>query len=288
MKQYLNYFKWLFGIVVILAVVYLGLFIADTQRSVERTNEACRTEERVFDYGEVLSETEEQKLRKLIAKREKSAGCDIVLVTLNESLKEYARQREEDVPYNEFVRVYAEEFYDTNGFGYNQPIGDGVLLVDNWFREDDGRVYTWFTAVGAADEKYTSARTERLLDDVYEYIESNPYKAYKAYIDRVYYDMTGKAAVTEELPAALPFGAAVVAMLIFIVMHWKSRKGKKTVLATTYVNGGRPHMNRREDILVNKVVTKRRIQTDSGSGGGGRSGGGRSHGGHHGGGGRSR
>lgn len=287
MKQYLNYFKWIFGIVGVLAVIYIGLCIRDASQSRERTNEDCLTEERVFDYGDVLTDEEEQKLRELIAQREYEAGCDIVLVTLNESLKEYARQKEADVPYEEFVRVYAEDFYDTNGFGYNKPIGDGVLLVDNWFREDDGRIYTWFCAVGAADETYTDTKIDRVLDDVYQYIETDPYRAYKAYVDRVYYDMAGKTSDIPEIPVGYSFGAAVLAMLVFIVTHWKSKKGKKTVIATTYVNGGRPHMRRKEDIFINKVVTKRRIQTDSGSGG--RSGGGgRSHGGHHGGGGRSR
>lgn len=287
MKQYLNYFKWIFGIIGVLAVVYAGLCIRDAADLGERTNTECMTEERVFDYGEVLTDEEEQKLRELIAQREVEAGCDIVLVTLNESLKEYARQKEANVPYNEFVRVYAEEFYDTNGFGYNQPIGDGVLLVDNWFREDDGRIYTWFCAVGAADEIYTGSKIDRLLDDVYQYVETDPYQAYKAYIDRVYYDMSGKTSNIPQIPMSYSFGAAVLAMVVFIAVHWKSKKGKKTVVATTYVNGGRPQMRKREDVFINKVVTKRRIQTDSGSGG--RSGGGgRSHGGHHGGGGRSR
>lgn len=287
MKQYFNYFKWLFIFVAVLAIAYGGIRISRTTTVVERTNEECLTEERVFDYGDVLTDKEEQELRELIAQRQQQAGCDIVLITLNESLKEYAREREADVPYDEFVRVFAEEFYDTNGFGYNKPIGDGVLLVDNWFREDDGKIYTWFCAVGKADEMYTSSRVDGVLDAVYEYVEENPYKAYKAYINQVYYDMSGKLFDMSQVPAMLPFGIALIVMLVFVLIHWTSKKGRKTVVATTYVNGGRPHMNNQQDILVNKVVTKRRIQTSSGSGGSG-GGGGRSHGGHHGGGGRSR
>ena len=56
----------------------------------QRTNTECVTDERVFDNAGVLSDREEEKLRRLIAKREKQTGCDIVLVTLNEPLGGFA------------------------------------------------------------------------------------------------------------------------------------------------------------------------------------------------------
>ncbi len=292
MKQYMRYFKWYFICTGLLAAVYAGILLLHGMADAgERTNGKCLTDERVFDYGEVLSAKEEERLRELIAKRERQTGCDIVLVTLNESLEEYAKGREGYVPYEEFVRVYAEEFYDGNGFGYDRPAGDGVLLVDNWFRESDGNVYTWLCAAGKADEKYDLAMMNHLLDVVYRYVERRPYKAYRAYINEFYHDMTGSGRNTFDFAGMdiILFAVALAAMLLFTAVHWNSKKGKKTVTAAAYVNGGRPHMNKKEDVLVNKVVTKRKIQTSSGSGGG-RSGGGssHSHGGHHGGAGHHR
>jgi len=191
------------------------------------------------------------------------------------------------VPYEEFVRVYAEDFYDSNAFGYDRPIGDGVLLVDNWYRESDGRVYTWLTAVGRADEKYTAARIDHLLDNVYRYVEKDPYRAYKTYIDCFYHDMSGGGVFSFELPYWLPLAAAALSMVIFVIVHWSYKKGKKTVVPTAYVNGS-PQMYRREDVFINKIVTKRHIERSSGGSGGSGGGGGGSHGGHHGGGGHSR
>ena len=106
MKQYLHYFRWLFVAAAILVVLYLWLLWENhiLLGGGERRNEECRTQERVFDYGDVLTEEEEEELRGLIAETEKRTCCDIVLVTLNESLKEYAREQEPDVPYREFVR----------------------------------------------------------------------------------------------------------------------------------------------------------------------------------------
>lgn len=294
MKQYVRYFNWVFVCVGVLAAIYGGILLKHSNADAgPRSNGECLTEERVFDYGEVLSKGEEDKLRKLIAKRERQTGCDIVLVTLNESLKEYAKEREGDVPYEEFVRVYAEEFYDENGFGYNEPIGDGVLLVDNWYREDDGRVYTWFCAVGAADKKYNSYGIHHLLDNVYRYVEKNPYRAYKAYINECYHDMTGRGMNTSYIshPVLLPFGVALAGMFFYVFIHWQSRKGKKTVVAAAYVNGGKPRINKKEDVFLNKMVTKRHIQSSgrsNGGSGGSRSDGSHGHGGRHGGGGHHR
>ncbi len=287
MKQYFRYFRWLFVLTGIMAFCYGGLCLLHSMRTApERTNKEGLTKERVFDYGNVLSDEEEEELTSLIAKREKQTGCDIVLVTLNESLKEYAREKEAYVPYQEFVRVYAEEFYDSHAFGYDKPIGDGVLLVDNWFREDDGKIYTWLTAVGKAEDKYTSARTDHLLDEVYRYIEKDPYLAYKAYINGFYHDMTGGGLFTFSLPDWLPAAAAFLSMVSFIVLHWGGKKGEKTVIPSTYITGS-PRIYKKEDVFINKIVTRRHIQR-SGSGGSGSGGGGRSHGGHHGGGGHSR
>lgn len=290
MKQYINYFKWIFIITALLGVIYAGTLIYQTSQKVgERVNAESLTQERIFDYGDVLTAEEESKLRELIAKREAQTGCDIVLVTLNESLKEYARDKEPNVSYDEFVRIYAEDFYDENKFGYNKPIGDGVLLVDNWFREDDGRIYTWLCTVGRAEEKYSSSMVDDLLDEVYLYVEDDPYKAYETYVNEFYYDMTDTGQLTESLPFWSPFAAAAVIAIVFIAVHWSSKKGNKTTMATTYVNGGTPHLKMKEDTLINKVVTRRHIERNTGSSGGGSSGGGgHSGGGHHGGGGHSR
>jgi len=288
MRQYIRYFRWIFIVTGTLAVIYAGLnLLHGTKSFPDRANEECLTGQRAFDYGDVLSEAEEEKLANLIAKREKQTGCDIVLVTLNESLKEYAREKEPRVPYEEFVRVYAEDFYDSNAFGYDRPIGDGVLLVDNWYRESDGRVYTWLTAVGRADEKYTAARIDHLLDNVYRYVEKDHYRAYKTYIDCFYHDMSGGGVFSFELPYWLPLAAAALSIVIFVIVHWSYKKGKKTVVPTAYVNGS-PQMYRREDVFINKIVTKRHIERSSGGSGGSGGGGGGSHGGHHGGGGHSR
>lgn len=291
MREYFRYFKWIY---IVLAAVVLLLGLLSAGHSViagaadyRRANGECTTTERVFDYGDVLSDKEEDKLRKLIARREKQTGCDIVLITLNESLKEYAREIDPYVSYEEFVRIYAEQFYEEHNFGYNRPDGDGVLLVDNWYREDNGRIYTWFCTTGKVKDAYTDVEIDHILDNVYRYVENNPYRAYRTYINDFYHDMLGLQIFNLYVPASVPWIAGLISSVIFALVNWRAKRGAKTTTALTYVDGMEPHFRVREDRFLRKSVVQHKIQSSSGGGGGGHSGGGGG-GGSHGGGGHSR
>ena len=292
MREYFRYFKWLYiifaAVLLLFGLLTAGHAITAGIASYKRTNTECTTTERVFDYGDVLTDQEENKLRKLIAKREKQTGCDIVLVTLKESLKDYARAIEPNVRYSEFVRVYAEEFYEDNYFGYNKANGDGVILVDNWYREDDGKIYTWFCTTGKVKDAYSDADIDHILDNVYVYVESNPYRAYKTYVNDFYHDMMGINVVHINVPRFIPWLAGIIASVIFIACNWRAKRGAKTTTATTYVNGMEPRFRVREDRFLRKSVTQHKIESSSGGGGGGGHSGGGGGGGSHGGGGHSR
>lgn len=294
MKDYFRYFKWIYiilaAVAVLAAALHAGHWGLAKMADYRRTNDSCKTEERVFDYADVLSVKEENKLRKLIAKREKQTGCDIVLVTLKEPLEAYARAIEPNVVSSEFVRVYAQRQWEEMGFGYDKPDGDGVMLVDNWSREDDGRIHTWFCTTGRARDAYYTDDIDHLLDQVYLYVEKNPYRAYKTYVNEFYHDMMGWGLCHMTVPGYLPWVIGLVSCAVFILLNWRSKEGKKTTTAITYVAGRQPNFRVSEDRFLRKTVTKHKIQRSS-SGGGHHGGGGRSHGGgggHHGGGGHSR
>ncbi|MCM1175116.1 MAG: TPM domain-containing protein [Blautia sp.] len=290
MREYFRYFRWVFITIAVLAAVLAG--VKGVERAAaggrERTNTECAAARRVFDYADVLTDKEEKKLETLIAGRERQTGCDIVLVTLCESLEEYAREIEPEVPCNQFVRIFAEEYYRENKFGYNRPGGDGVILVDNWFREADGHIHTWLWPSGIVEDTCSYEDIDRLLDDVYRYVENDPYRAYKTYVNDFYRDMTGRKFLHVNLPGWLPILAGIIAAVIFIPLNWTAGSGSRTTTAVTYVNGGREHFVNKQDIFLRKSVVRRHIETSGaggGHGGGHRSGGG---GGSHGGGGHSR
>lgn len=292
MREYLRFFKIPFILIGILAVVTIVAAVIDSGKNAEvsaSTNIERTTTERVFDYADKLTDAEENALRSLIAEVETETQCDIVLVTLNESLVEYAAQYEAQigpVPISQCVMVYADNFYDEHMFGYNMPYGDGVLLLDNWYREADGWVYNWLTTTGRAEDKYSTAMIDNVINDVNALVEDDPYAAYVSYVENVRRDMTGGSMSNSSLGTVLQphyiLIAALVIAVVFLLVNWSSKKGKRTTTDRTYVVGGNPTFRRREDRFLYKNVTKHKIEKSSSSGGGGghhRSSGGHSHGG---------
>lgn len=288
MKEYLRFFRIPFALIGILAVVTLVMALVKGGADVDVAasgNTQRTTTERVFDYADKLTDVEEDTLREKIAKAEQKTRCDIVLVTLNESLVEYAAQYEDIIGHvdtSECVMVYADNFYDEHKFGYDKAHGDGVLFLDNWYREADGGVYSWMSTSGRAETAYSSAMIDELLTDSLYYVEDDPYLAYCTMVDYFVIDMTGGSIADGILSPLYIFIAAVVTALVFLIVNWWSKKAKRTTTNRTYVVGGNPVFRRREDRFLYKNVTKRKVESSSSSGGGGghhRSAGGHSHGG---------
>lgn len=263
----------------------------------ESTNtERVYGDKRVFDYADELTDKEEEDLEFYIHEVEDKIAMDIVIVTLNESLKDYAedycnRYNMEMVSPDKYVMLYADEFWEVNKFGYDEPqildgtqnTGDGVILVDNLFREPEtGRIYTWMGTTGQAELRYSSDEIDHALDVFYDNLTDDYKHGLMSFVTQVSYDLD-----TEIVDLAFKPFAIIVAglvLLIFVLTHLKSKSGKVTTTANTYVSPGGAKFVVHEDRFLRKSVTKvyDPPSSSSSSGGGGghhTSGGGGSHGG---------
>ena len=117
----------------------------------------------------------------------------------------------------------------------------------------------------------------------------SPYQAYENYVKQLGKDMSTGALSGFSIPSYIIVLVALLITAIYTAVFLIQNKGRKTTVATTYVNGGKPNLNQVQDIFLTKHITTRVIETSSG---GGRQGGGGDHissGGHsHGGGGGRR
>lgn len=295
-KNYLKHFGVLFilfGLVLIAGItVQIRFRVQMSKVSTESTNTERLTTERVFDYADVLTDREENKLRKLIAKREKQTASDIVLVILNQSLADYEVEYRNNYSFAvsgyEYVMVYSDKFYEDNKFGYNKPLpldgttngGDGVILVDNIYVEGSYGKCTWFGTQGKCERKYSDHMIDHLLDVVYKHIDSNPYKAYRDYINTFTYDMLGDNLADINVYTLFPLIIAALVLVIYIPAKKNQTKGKNTVDCRTYLEGA-AEFPLKEDTFIRKSVSKTvHIETSS-SGGGYRGGGSHGGGGHH-------
>lgn len=300
-KQYVKHFK----VILIIFAVFLTLFIVTHIGKFEKayypesTNyERVYGDQRVFDYGCQLNDEEEEKLTEHIHEAELKTGYDIVIVTLNQSLKNFAPEYMANYSINitpdRYVMVYADKFWEDNKFGYDCPqvldgtqgTGDGIILVDNLYREDEtGKIYTWMGTTGKAETAYSTYAINEALDVFYENVDYDYYRACNDFVDRIVWDSKGMKGVYKDIYSGFSpyFIAAVVALVYFLVKR-KGKSGAVTVTAESYITGRGVDFSVKEDTFLRKTVTKHYNppSSSSGSGGGGghhSSGGGGSHGG---------
>lgn len=287
-RQYLKYFRIWFiitGVFVALGLVFgvSSLFSGEEEENPERQNTSA-PQERVYDFADVLTDAEEEKLREYIARKEPLIQADIVLVTIKEDVESGS------YGWESAMMNYADDFYDQKLYGYDVVNGNGVLLLDNWY---DGQAGSWLSTCGNVYYRFGDYEINRVLDAVYYGLDDGAYEAYLDYIDTVYYLMADEGQMeSASLSLGMILGLPFIVALIYALVNLRQSKAKVTTQANTYVEGGRPVMRVSRDDFIRKHVVTRRIETNSGSHSGGRSGGGgghRSSGGvSHGGGGRRR
>lgn len=288
-NQYLKYFRIWFIVIAILAVITMIIFVSSRLQEKTESRNTQAPAERVYDLADVLTDSEEESLRDLIARREEEIKGHIVLVTTNLAMEGAGALY--DGSWENNMMNTADAFYDQKGYGYDQPCGDGVLILDNWY---EGQAGNWLSTCGRLIGEFGDYEINRVLDEIYYEIEygNGAYEGYRNGIEEI-------AAIAGSAKESLEEGAywlgafliSTVTAVIYIFTKLRNKEGEKTVTAGTYVEGS-PVANIKQDQFIRKVVTRRRIPKQNSSGGRSGSGGGRSHrssgGVSHGGGGRRR
>lgn len=249
----------------------------------QRNNTQTMTTQRVFDNANVLSASQVATLEDLIAGYQEQTNCDIVIVTLDESLESYAKSYDSSASGNDFTMIYADNFYEENIFGYNEPYGNGVMLVDNWYRESDGSIYSWMLTSGSVLDRYSSAMIDDTLNEALANVDNDPYGAYTRFVNLFYQEMSGNVVVTPSMYLIGIFGAVGLAG-IMTVIHLRKNRGESSVTPYTYTSRDSAVMNADRDTFTHTTRTRvyAPIKKSSGGGGGGgshTSGGGHSFGG---------
>ena len=250
--------------------------------------------QRVFDYADLLTDTEEADLNQACISAEDALETELYILTTN------------DTGGKETVD-YADDFGDEHAFGYDEPYGNYMILCIDM----DNRI-VWLSTSGKAETYFTEARIDSLLDDLYGYLTAGDYyntclsylESSEKYLTKppVYNDTTTNPDnyqdtmyVYDEEKTILSYWyfrlaiAAAAAGIVVAIMSWQA-KTNMTVNERTYSKNGLK-INNRMDNFIRRTTTSRRIESSSSGSSRSRGGGGGHHtssGGHsHGGGGRS-
>lgn len=302
MKKFRTFIIVLCIIALALAIIpfaYEKAMLAAREAQVpERNNDLCKTTRRVFDYADVLTDKQEQKLDQKIAKREAQLGLDIVIVTIDEDVGSDPY----DSSYNRTIN-FAEDFYEYFKFGYDghiskpnagDSVGAGVIYVDNWYDLNGYAESAFLSYHGASGDSFfekayqiytDSDRLLELENDVWEYSNTNPYRSYCRMLNHLAADMVSPNVAEVHIKDKWVFILPLVVVAVFVLLNLGKKLGTKTTDMSTYVKGGLGSLAAREDQFISKHTTSRHIESSSSGGGGGHSGGGGG-GGHSGGGGR--
>ena len=287
MKKFVEIFKIPLIIFTVFLVVGIACKIITNNRpKVEfvRNNTECKIEERVFDYADKMTDEEEAALRGTIREAELRCGLDIIVLTLDETLEDYAKSYESVIGYVEpyqYTMVYADNFYDEYAFGFDKPHGDGVILVDNWYRESDGGVYSWMSTSGRAEDDFEQDDIDYVLDMCLDYVEDDPAYAYTYFVELVADHMDPNYSLAKDMGMF----SAIIGLIVGVIFFFINRGGKignKTVESKAYVKKQNTKVLERQDIFITKTMTRKKIETQNNKSGGGGShisAGGHSHGG---------
>ena len=242
--------------------------------------------EKVYDFANLLTDLEEEQLYQEVLNYIEITNYDLVIVTTNDNNKK------DEV-------AYADDFYDYNPFGKGDTRDGVLLLIDMKNR----RVY--ISTTGNAIVMYNS-RIEDIIDAGYDYLTGQDYyNTFSKMIDRMGYyhhlgvdekdsntiviDENGNASYIRYMPYRfIGIISGIVTLIVSLIVYNISRLKLKVGSTISYLK--EKNITRKEDNLVNTIVTHTLRYNDTSSGGGS-SGGGSFHssssGSSHGGGGRS-
>lgn len=254
------------------------------------TKEYDEYQSKVYDDAGLFTEYEIDELQEMCVSSANQTKLDVVVATINDSQGKSSM-------------VYADDFYDDMGFGYDQGGSGLILLMDM----DNREIY--ISTEGIAIQYFNDNDIDNVLDDLYDYMVSEDYyNAAVTFIDDVnshvsrinnsyyedveswfkgnytdyedfekdeknrdtnkYRDYTNFEEESQEIIFANPLIdlliAAVVSIIIVLCMTSKS-KSRMTVNANTYMNRNKFNIHRSMDTYLRTTVSKTKIQSSSGS-----------------------
>lgn len=287
MKKFLVTMFVILGIGILCFIMYLVKSKANLKHDA-RSNEDCMTNERVFDYADKLSDSEEETLRSDIEELENLVGMDVVIVTVdqNTDLSEFgASAIGGDIEYN--TKEIAEKICDTYRFGWEEwPDGTylngkdastSVVIVANWQPTDR---YVYLCTSGKARKRISDSKAVSITKYGGKKLREDPFTGFERILKKTKSAMKSSGGGINFLSGPICALVALVAAIIFFAVNYSKKAGKDTTTASTYSKGNAEILDRR-DIFIRKEVHSVKIQSDSGSsgssGGGGGHGGGGSH-----------
>lgn len=221
-------------------------------------------EQRVFDYSNVYTSNEIEKLEQLCQKTAEEIKTDIVIVTTDDFEGKTATE-------------YADDFYDSHSFGAGSD-RTGILLLFNMKEREIA-----ISDCGKAIEYFSDSMIDDMIEEIGDELGDKKYMgAARQFVDYVKTHMWHEEPGVMDSVFAKLFVAVIVSGIIVALLAYQ-HKPKMSVDARTYLKDRQNHVLQHSDIYLRTSTTSHTIQSSSDSSRGGSthtSSSGTTHGGH--------
>lgn len=244
-----------------IALCILALLLALTATV---TASASTSSSRLYDYENLLTYEEQSALTDKLAEISTAYQCDVVIVTDSDLGGKTPTQ-------------YADDFFDYNGFGYNDT-RDGILL----FVSLEER--SWATSTcGKAIDIFSDSDLYYIEDSFTPYLSSGDYyTAFDTFADLCEDELEsyGKFQFSFLYVFVGLIVGVIVAFIAVLIMKGQLKSIRYQSAAHNYLRNGSLHISDRRDIFLYSTVSKRAKPKDNGGSSTHTSSSGSSHGGH--------
>ena len=247
--------------------------LADQQPVYSNGDVPLDLDQKVYDFANLLTDSEEQALAAQIRDFCGRTGLDLPLVTTSDAEGKSSRD-------------YADDFYDYNGFGVGENADGMLLLIDM----DNRQAY--LSTTGRAINLFTDSEIYDVTDPVAERLgDGDYYGGCQTGINRIIAHVeeeNEKSTLSGRFARSarrLPFYLLAAGGLTALILYGMTRSHKtarRAQHAGSYLDQQSLAFPLREDTFIRSSLTRRKIESSSGGGGGTsthRSSSGRSHGG---------
>ena len=231
--------------------------VTDSNRGNILNTPAVNAEEKIYDFADLYTDSEEKDLYNEVNSYIQSYNMDLVIVTINSNNKSSPQE-------------YADDFYDYNDFGISSN-RDGILfLIDMQNRE------IYMSTTGTAIEMYNDYRINEALDSVYTYMsDEDYYEGTSNYIDIIKdyaasgYPNNSTISNKGDRPSIVTtmIVSLIITIIIMGILISKNKMVRKATTAEEYLNKESVNIKNISDILVSSNTTKQKIEHNTSSGG---------------------
>lgn len=219
----------------------------------------------MYDGADLLTASEEQELEAFLEDISENHQCEVAVVTV-------------DSFEGKSARLFADDFYDFNGYGYGEN-DDGIMLVIS-MDERQWAVTTYGTGISAFTQEGQEYIMDMVLDDMSEGYYRDAFMTFAGQTDRFLTQWeSGEAYGEGNLPVdktdlAIGFlvsliAGGVVSLIVMLALMSKNKSVVPNSAAADYLMPGSLNITASQDIFLYQNLARTPVKKNDGSSSGG-------------------